>query len=87
MISQNMSITIPLLSQLLLTGELRVQLTQLRTNVNVDHAGPSQLLVLLKVETKLRLVHSSHSQNNNSLIAQLKTEVVMVEIWDLLSTT
>jgi len=80
--------TIPLQSQNPLTGELRVQLTMLRTKVNVVHAGPSQLLVLLKVDTKSRLAHSSHSQSNNSLTVQrTETQVVMVEIWELHSTS
>jgi len=47
-----------------------VLLTQLRTKDHAVHAGPSQLLVPLKVLTKLLTVNSTNSQNNNSLIAQ-----------------
>ena len=81
--------TMPVQFQSLLTGELREPLTQLRTNVNVVHAGLSQLLVLLKVDTSSRLANSSPFQSNNSLIAILlmETKVAMVEIWQLLSHT
>jgi len=64
-------------------------LPQLRTKVNVDHAGHSPPLVPLKVLAPSRLVILSHSQNNNSLIAQAHsvTMVVMVVLWTMPSNT
>ena len=58
-------------SQLQLTGELRVQSTQLKIKHNVDHAGHSQLLLPLKELTSLPLENFFRFQNNNSLIVTL----------------
>lgn len=69
------------------TGDQLVLLPQLRTKDHAVHAGPSPPLVLLKELTLLPLDHWSHSQSNNSLIAQRRTEisVVMVVLWTTLS--
>jgi hypothetical protein len=52
-----------------LTGELKELLTQLKTKVNVDHAGLFQPLLPLKENTSLKLEHSFLLLNNNLLIA------------------
>jgi len=48
----------------------------LRTKDHADHAGPSPPLDLLKPDTTLPLDHSSHSPNNNWLIAHQHTETL-----------
>ena len=63
--------------QLVLTGLTKVQLPPLRIKVNAVHAGLSHPLVLLKVPTKLQLVNSSPSLNNNLLIAFKPASVAM----------
>ena len=52
-----------------LTGELKELLTQLKTKVNVDHAGLFQPLLPLKENISLKLEHSFLLLNNNLLIA------------------
>jgi hypothetical protein len=68
-----------LLSQLPSTGELRVQSTQLKTKVNVVHAGLSQLLLQLKVLMPSRLENSLVFLNNNLLIVTHNLKVAMVD--------
>ena len=79
MVLNQLNSTIPKLSQTVLTGETQVLLPELRTKAHADHAGHSPPLVLLKVSTRSRLDHWSHSQSNNSLIAQPPTWVAMVD--------
>lgn len=67
------------LSQMVLTGETQVLLPVLRTKAHADHAGLSPPLVLLKVSTRSRPDHWSHSQSNNSLIALPPTWAAMVD--------
>jgi hypothetical protein len=63
--------------QLQSTGPPKEPSLQLKIKDNVDHAGLSPPLELLKELNSLPLEHLSHSPNNNSLIAQLPKE-----IWD-----
>jgi hypothetical protein len=72
-----------------LTGDLREQSLQLKTKDNVDHAGHSPPLELLKELNSLKLEDSLPSLNNNSLIAQqnLETRVAMEVLWTMLSYT
>ena len=58
-----------LISQPLLTGELREPWTRSRTKDSVVHAGLSQLLPLLKVIILSKLVNSSIFQSNSLSIA------------------
>jgi len=59
-----------------------------RIKANVDHAGLSQPLVLLKVLVKSREEDSTHSQSNNLLIAiTLAVKVAKVVQWEELSNT
>ena len=51
-----------------LTGELRELLTQLKTKVNVVHAGLFQPQLPLKENTSLKLEHFFLLPNNNLLI-------------------
>ena len=60
---------ISLLSQPLLTGEKTELLTPLRTKVNVDHAGLSQQLLLLKELTSCKPDNFCLSPSNNLLTA------------------
>jgi len=69
------------------TGDKEALSLVSRTKANVDHAGLSHLLALLKVTTLLLLDNSSHFLNNNSLIATCKTEAAMVAGWIKLSST
>lgn len=73
--------------QPVLTGPTKVQLPPLRIKVNAVHAGLSHQLVLLKVPTKLQLVNSSPSLNNNSLIALIPALVAVVVGKHVLSLT
>ena len=62
-----------------------MQLPELRTKDNADHAGLSPPLAQLKVPTNLLETHSPHSLNNNSLIAQDHTETkdATVVLWTM----
>ena len=75
--------------QLQSTGPPKEPSLQLKTKDNVDHAGLSPPLVQLKELNSLPLEHLSHSQNNNSLIAQHPSEiwVAMVVWWIMVSHT
>jgi hypothetical protein len=66
-------------SRIPLIGDKRMLLPLSKTKVNADHAGPFQLLELLKVSTPLKPEPSLLSLNNNSLIAQaaMETKVAM----------
>lgn len=61
----------------------------LKIKVNVDHAGLSQLLVLLKVLISKRLESCNPSRHSNLLIVQLSltTMVAMVDLWTTHSNT
>jgi hypothetical protein len=60
-----------------LTGELRELLTQLKTKVNVVHAGLFQPQLQLKENTSLKLENSFLLPNNNLLIALQHVKDVM----------
>jgi hypothetical protein len=67
-----------------LIGDQITLLTHPKIKDNVDHAGHSQLLVLLKVLGPLRPVNYYHSLNLNLLIVifqMMEIKDVMVEIW------
>jgi hypothetical protein len=79
----------PKISLTLSTGELKEPSLQLKTKDNVDHAGLSPPLVLLKELNSLPLVNLLHYLNNNSLIAHhpSETKVAMEVLWTVLSNT
>jgi hypothetical protein len=62
-----------------LTGLLLVVLLPLRTKVNVDHAGLSLPLLLLRVLISLKLENFSHLLSNNLLTATLPLTDVVVD--------
>ena len=76
-------------SLILSTGELKEPSLQLKTKDNVDHAGLSPPLVLLKEQNSLPLENLLHTLNNNSLIAHHPSEmkVAMEDLWTRLSNT
>jgi hypothetical protein len=59
----------------------------LRTKANVDRAGPSQQLVLLKVLMKSKPEHSCLSLSNNLLTATKKITVAAVDGLQVLLNT
>jgi hypothetical protein len=79
----------PKISLTVSTGELKEPSLQLKTKDNVDHAGLSPPLVLLKELNSLPLVNLLHYLNNNSLIAQhpSETKAAMEVLWTKLSNT
>jgi hypothetical protein len=82
---------IPLISQHQLTGDKVELLTPLKTKVNVDHAGLSQLLFLSKVLTSFKPENFCLSQSNNLLTAIKNLKDAMVDCkntpWIMLRTT
>lgn len=73
------SMLMTLLCPMVLTGETQEPSPVLRTKAHAVHAGHSVPLVPLKVSTRSRPDHWSHSQNNNSLIAPPPTWAAMVD--------
>jgi len=73
----------------MLIGPLLEFLMPLETKVDVDHVGPSQLLVLLKLLMLLLVKDLTPSLNKNLLIAQphMVTVVVTVDGWITLLNT